>query len=199
MEYVPLSGWYPYAILCNGVDRGSNILQAYKLAGEDGLSPEANVDYGIINPHKLTAEAHANAKRFKLEFGETFQSWRQIVSAVMQRQNMNLSICVGRRFNDLDSEGVPGVDRGPGNHAVACGLALKKSAKWGWLILMRNSWSTSWGQKGFCWLAEAHIEAGSYFECFSMKSIVTDPKGKKIPPIAPVLANLPKRPVWKAA
>jgi len=186
----PLSGWYPYAILCNGVDRGSNILEAYALLQERGNAPEEFVEYGTINPKKLTNEAHEQAKKYRLEFGETCQSWRQVVSGVMLRKNMNLSICVGRNFNNLDSEGVAGVDRGQGNHAVAVGLGLKFSKKWGWLVLMRNSWSPKWGNKGFCWLSEKHIEAGSYFECFSIKATNREK-------ILPFLANLPKKASWQ--
>lgn len=191
-DYVPLSGWYPYAILCNGVDRGSNILQGYALIQEKGIAPEETVDYGIINPKNLTQKAHTAAQRFRLEFGESYQSWRQVVSGVMLREVLNLSICVGNSFNSLDSESVPGVDRGPGNHAVTVGLGLKKSKRWGWLVRMRNSWSEKWGDKGFCWLAEAHIEAGSYFECMSGKAVIDDPESQN----PPILAALPKRTTW---
>jgi hypothetical protein len=132
MDHVPLSAWYVYAILCNGVDRGSNILQAYQLTSEKGVAPESSVNYGIINPRKLTADSHEAAGRFRVEIGETYQTWRQIVSAVMLREAMNLSVCVGRNYNNLDADGVVGVDRGPGNHAIAVGLGLKKTKKHGW-------------------------------------------------------------------
>ena len=197
MDYVALSGSYVYSILCNGHDRGSNILQAYKLIIDQGIAPESQVPYLTLNPNKLTAEAHAAAQSYKMEFGASYQSWRQIVSGVHLRENMNLSVCVRGNFSNLDSEGVAGLDRGQGNHAVCVGLGLKFSKKWGWLVLMRNSWSTKWGNKGLCWLAEAHIEAGSYFECFSVRAVKDDPKGKKNPPV--VLENLPKRATWKRA
>jgi len=198
MDHVLLSGSYVYSILCNGRDRGSNILQAYKLLIDQGVAPESQVPYLTLNPNKLTAEAHRDAANYKMEFGAAYQSWRQIVSAVYLRENMNLSVCVGRHFSNLDSEGVAGLDKGQGNHAVAVGLGLKFSKKWGWLVLMRNSWSTKWGNKGMCWLAEAHIEAGSYFECFSVRAVKDDPTGKKNPPVV-ILDNLPKRTTWKMA
>lgn len=198
MGHVPLSAWWVYSILCNGVDRGSNILDAYELIGKDGVAPESTVDYGIINPRKLTAEAKAAAPRFRVEQGESLKTWRQITSAVMLRQSLNISVCVGRRFNNLDAEGVVGVDRGPGNHAVCVGLGLKKSAKHGWLVKMGNSWSTQWGQDGFCWLSEAVIEAGSYFEAFSVKAIVDDPSDADNLPPARAMASRPRRhSTWK--
>lgn len=197
--YVPLSAWYVYSILCGGVDRGSNILEAYELIGRDGIAPEDAVSYGLINPRKLTAEAHAAAPRFRMEVGESLTTWRQIVSAVMLRQSLNLAVQVGNRFNSLDSEGVVGVDRGPGNHAVSVGLRLKKSAKHGWLVGMHNSWGTVWGQDGHCYLSEAVIEAVRYFECFSVKAVVEDPSDPDNPPIAKALAmaSRPRRSPWK--
>lgn len=199
MDDVALSGSYVYSILCGGRDVGSNILQALKLIIDQGIAPETQVPYLTLNPNKLTNEAHQAATNFKVEFGSSYQSWRQIVSSVFLRENMNLSVHVdrGNRFNTLDSESVPGAPKGAGNHAVCVGLGLKFSKKWGWLVLMRNSWSIRWGNKGFCWLAEAHIEAGSYFECFSVRAVKDDPTSKRNPPIA-VLENLPKR-KWKQA
>ena len=196
MKHVPLSGWFTYAILCNGRDVGSNILQAYAQAQEIGVAPESTVDYGIINPKNLTPRAHKEAQKYRLRVGASYQSWRQIVSSVMLRENLNLSVCVGRNFNNLDQEGVAGLDRGPGNHAVTVGLGLKKSKRWGWLVLMRNSWSPRWGQSGFCYLAEAHIEAGSYFECFSVHQVSEDLEANELPPIAKLLANLPRKATW---
>ncbi len=200
-EHVPLSGSYVYSILCRGRDAGSNILQAYKLAGDRGLAPDALVRAGTLNPNSLTAEAHAAAGRFRLEFGAAYQSWRQVVSAVMLREVLNLSVCVLNRFSFLDDEDVAGVDRGVGNHAVCVGLGLRHSSRWGWMVLCRNSWGTRWGRLGFCWLAEAHIEAGSYFECFGVKGVVADPLDPdRIPSIgSSVLASLPRRTTWTPA
>lgn len=195
-DHVPMSGWYVYGRLVHGRDTGSNILEGYKLISDEGCCPEDMVPYKQFNDRNFTAAAKAAAPRFRLEFGSTYQSWRQIVSAVMLRENMNLSVCVGNRFNDIDREGVPGVDRGPGNHAVTVGLGLKKSAKWGWLVLMRNHWTEAFGQNGFCWLAEAHIEAGTYFECMSGKAVVDDPEDKENLPPVRALANLPRRTTW---
>ena len=72
-QFVLLSGWYPYAILCNGMDRGSNILQAYNLVGKIGCAPDEHVAYGTINPNRLTKEAHDSAIRFRLEIGTTYR------------------------------------------------------------------------------------------------------------------------------
>jgi hypothetical protein len=182
--HVPLSAWYVYAILCNGWDRGSNILDALKLVQSDGAAPESLVDYKLINPRRLTEEAKRSATRFRLTLGQQLKTWDEIVSAVALRRSLNLSVHVGRSFNNIDSDGTPGVNRGQGNHAVMCGGGIKTSAKWGKLIRMANSWSTAWGQSGFCWLSQAHIEAGSWFECFEVQAVAEDLADDNNPPEA---------------
>jgi hypothetical protein len=64
------------------------------------------------------------------------------------------------------------------------------------VILSPGSWSPQWGVEGFCWLSEAVIEAGSWFECYSVKAVVDDPQAANNPPLAKVLANLPKKTTW---
>jgi hypothetical protein len=182
--HVGLSAWYVYSILCGGWDRGSNILDALKLVQANGAAPESLVEYKLINPKRLTAEANKAALRFRLTIGRQLTTWDEILSAVALRRSLNLSIHVGTRFGSIDSEGVPGVGRGMGNHAVMCGGGIKTSPKWGKLIRMANSWSTAWGQNGFCWLSQAHIEGGSWFECFEVDAVSEDLVDDNNPPEA---------------
>lgn len=171
--HVPLSAWYIYSILCNGVDQGSSISDAFKLV-QEGCAPEADVEYGLINPRKLDAKAKTNAVNYKMTVGAVLKTWPEIVSSVAQGKALNISICVGRTFNNIDDEGVPGVGRGPGNHAVGVMGGIKTSKKWGRLVKMPNSWGTGWGQKGFCWLSQAHIEGGSWFEAYEVEQLIED-------------------------
>lgn len=197
MDHVELSGWYVYGRLVHGRDTGSNILQAYDLVGTEGCSPEEYVPYGEFNDRRFSAEAKAAAPRFRLEFGEKLTTFRQMVSHVMLGGCLNYSLHVGNNFNNLDEDDVPGISRGPGNHAVAGGLSLKKSKKWGWMPGGINSWRDTWGNRGRFRFCEKMIEAGSYFECFTVKAVVDDPLDPENPPVAPVLANLPKRTTWR--
>ena len=183
MTHVPLSAWYVYAILCNGWDRGSSISDALNQINDDGIAPESLVPWGTINPRQLTQSARQSASRFKAEYAASLTTWDEIVSAVALGQSLDLSVCVGGNFSSLDSEGVPPAYRGPGNHAVMVGGGIKTSRRWGKLVRMANSWGTAWGQKGFCWLAKAHIEAGRYFECYSVSAVYDDPQDTTNPPM----------------
>jgi hypothetical protein len=180
--HVALSAWYVYAILCGGWDRGSNILDALALLSAQGTCPETDMTYGEINPKRITAAAKTSAARFKLEAGTSLKTWPEIMTAVQLLRPLNLSIQVGNAFNNLDSEGVPGASRGPGNHAVCVGFGAKKSAKHGWLIKMWNSWGTVWGLNGFCWLGQAHTDGVSYFEAYDVMTAADDPTDPTNPP-----------------
>lgn len=174
-EHVGLSAWFIYAILCNGRDVGSNIGEALKLLEETGTSTEATMPYGEINPARIPAAAKAEAPRFKITTGQRIETFDEMVTACILREPMNFSLRVGNNFNDLDSEGAPGVGRGPGNHAVTCYGGLKMSKKWGVMLKMWNSWSQRWGVNGKCWIARAHVESASWFECYRVVLPSQDP------------------------
>ena len=86
-------------------------------------------------------------------------------------------------FNDLDSEGVPGLGWGSNNHAVCVALGMKKSARWGWLAKMWNSWGTVWGWKGFCWLPIKKLVTYNSFECYDVIASNDDPSDATRPPV----------------
>lgn len=179
--HLPLSAWYVYGRLVMGRDTGSNILEALDLITSEGCAPELLVKYGDFSG-RYTAEVMDAARRFRLEIGARLTNWQEVLARVALREPINLSICVGARFNQLDSEGVPTPARGPANHAVMVGGGIKTSPKWGRLVLCANSWGVGWGRKGYCWLAEAHIAQASWFEAFTIRAATEDPSDKSDPP-----------------
>ena len=179
--HLPLSAWYVYGRLVNGRDTGSNILDALDLITGEGCAPEYLVRYGDYSG-RYSAVVLDAARRFRLEIGTRLTSWSEVLTRVALREPINLSVCVGARFNNLDAEGVPPPTRGAANHAVMVAGGIKTSRKWGRLIRCANSWGTQWGQAGFCWLAKAHIEEAGYFEAFSVRAVIEDPGDDSNPP-----------------
>src|SRR6185369_6110970 len=119
-----------------------------------------------------------------LTIGDQLKTWDEVLTRVALRESMDLSICVQDNFNNLDAEGAPGVGKGPGNHAVMVGGGIKTSKRWGRMIRMANSWGVKWGQRGFCWLARAHIESGTWFEAFTVRALNEDLADTDNPPSA---------------
>ncbi len=181
--HVALSGWFPYALLCNGVDRGSSIGEALGVVTRRGLSPESDVPYGIIHPQKLTSEAHSSAQHYKCVVGMRIQTWDQLMSAVQLRMGgINLSIKVGMNFN-LDAQGVVNCSGGPGNHAICAGHGAKRLPNGTWAILWQNSWSTKWGDGGYAWLTQAHWDQQSYKEAFVIRTPAEHLEDGQLPPV----------------
>ena len=178
-HYVPLSAWWVYGRLVMGRDRGSNILQALDLIQREGVAPEPLVKYGDFSG-RYNAETTEAAKRFKAEVTGRLETWEEIVTAVALRRGVNLSVRATNGWDGrLDANGCPPVGRGPGNHAVMVGGGIKTIGGQKY-IRMANSWSTKWGDKGFCWLSRDHWESGTWREAFEVEAVIRDPQDEGV-------------------
>ena len=161
----PLSAWFVYATLCNGLDRGSNIGDALTLLQGQGTCLDSLVPYSTINPRQISQDAHTDAERHKISLGGTLETWDDICNAIQLRRPVNLSVRAASNWSDLDASGVPPINIGMGNHAVGVGWGMRHKDG-DWQIKMQNSWSTKWGQNGYCWLTRRHWELQSYREAY---------------------------------
>jgi hypothetical protein len=183
LPHVDLSPWYVYAILCNGIDRGSIISDALKLLQDKGAPPNDYVPYGTIQPRKLSQKAHDNAGRFQTEVSATLDTFQEMMIATQLRRPFNFSIRVGAGFDDLDADGCPRLSPGVGNHAVAGGLGAKRARNGEWLIKAQNSWATRWGLNGYFWFRESHIRRQTYREAYCVAAVETDPENDTLPSV----------------
>lgn len=172
---VKLSGFFDYAIECNGIDQGAYLDNTIETATKFGVCEDRFVPHGTIDPRKLTKEAWENALDYRVEITYALPStWRQIVNCVNARWMVYHSVHADDGFNVLDSSGVPGNRPGLHNHAIASGFGLKITKKWGPQLKAPNSWTVNWGQKGFAWLAEKNI-AGTGGQTIAIVSIKVRP------------------------
>lgn len=182
-SYQPLSAWFVYSILCNGIDRGSNIGDALTLLSTTGTCIESEVPYGTINPRNLTAENRKRAAQFRIEIGSKLRTFNDLMSATQLRRPFNFSLRAGGNFGQLDSHGCIPINPGVGNHAITGGLGAKKLPNGEWAILWQNSWSTSWGDEGFAWFRRANIERQSYFEAYEVAAPIDSENDPNNPPV----------------
>lgn len=182
MPHVPLSGFFDYALLCNGIDEGSGILDSIAMMTGYGVAPEALVPAGTIDPRNFTPDMMRAAKRFRCEVAASITTWDEFVSAVLLRMPVNASLRVGNNFNALDPDGVPGYERGAGNHSMSFWGGLKLTKQWGWVVRAANHWTPQWGWQGFAWMGEAHTLKSGFSEAFALRAVTDDPLDQTNPP-----------------
>ncbi len=180
--YVKLSPWFIYSILCNGIDRGSNIGDALDLLSKTGTCLDTSVPYGTINPRSLSAAARAEAARFKIDVGGQLANFADMVKATQLRRPFNFSIRVGPGFDQLDADGCPRVSAGMGNHAVTGGLGLKIGKDGKPRIKWANHWTAQWGDKGYAYVGEEHIAHQPGYEGYDVIVPSADPQEPDRPP-----------------
>lgn len=172
-----LSPCFVYANIDGGVDNGAIPGDAAKFLLSSGTCLMTTVPEGIWKPSQLPAGAAQEAVRFKASEIYSCANFDEVVSAFLLGFSVFDTIMCGSNFSNLDSEGVPPVAFGPGNHCVAIGDSLKQRSSGEWLLEHRNSWSTSWGLGGRYFQSESHCSRqGSDYEAWAIKSVLDDPQ-----------------------
>ena len=177
-----LSGSFVYAHINGGQDQGAIITDALGVLRDRGTCLDLEMPWDRIYKSQIPPSAYETAKRFRAFELYTADTWLEIGSAVQLGFVPIFAVMVGGSFMDLDSEGVAGFDNGPGNHAVhADGMVRLPRA--GWALDMPNSWGTSFGQSGRCYLTRRHVE-GVQQDCYVIRAIAFDPLDPHKPPVA---------------
>lgn len=175
-----LSGAYVYSFINGGQDQGASIGDALGVLINKGTCLETEVPWNKIYPRDIPSSAAETAKRFRLEEGYVVKTFEEACSAIQLGFTLEFAVMVGNNFDRLDSEGVIGFDRGPGNHAVHA-FGMVKSDKWGWLLDCGNSWSTGWGDNGMFRVSKQHWD-GVYQDAFALRAASTDANDPNFPP-----------------
>lgn len=181
-DHVPLSAWWVYGNLTGGRDIGSNPMEALALITSTGCAPESEMPWGKFNPRNFSAQATADAPRFKAELGSAITTPAEMMSAVQLRRPMDVTVCVGRQFNNLDAYGVAPANRGTDDHAVMMFGGAKQTSSGAWLLKIANSWDVTWGDKGFFWEPLSYFFRNNGYEYNTVSAATDDPQDKTNPP-----------------
>ena len=165
-----LSGAYLYSLINGGRDQGSHLSAGMRTLADRGCATESTVKWDEIYPRKYDQrKADAEAARF-----QAFECYRllelnDLWSALALGFDCVVAVHVGRRFSDLDRHGFAGVDRGYGNHAVACDGLIWADGQLA--ASAYNSWGTNWGQHGRMLLSADHFrETLSVHDFYAIRS-----------------------------
>lgn len=180
--FVKLSDTYTYSWINGGRDQGSMLADACESIQEHGvcLAESCGPD-AIYRRQYDTAKADAEAARFKAaecyairRQSDIDEMWRQFWSALCVGFKIGVAVEVGARFENLDSNGICGVDRGQGNHAVhADGIAWAGGQL---VATCGNSWGTTFGMQGRMNLIQQHFaETIGVHEHYAVRTAIDDP------------------------
>lgn len=168
MAFRRLSGSYIYAWVNRNQDNGASIGETLPIIRDKGTTLESLVPWNVIYRRNMPADADRLALENRAEEVYRVDTWQQ-AGSVLQSPDFGLvyAVHVGPTFDRLDADGVVGLDRGPGNHAVHA-FGINYSKRWGWTPDGYNSWGETWGDQGRFRTAQAHFE-GVYQDCYAVK------------------------------
>jgi hypothetical protein len=155
-----LSPAFTYSLINGNRDNGAVISDGIAALQHYGTCLFSTVGQDPIYQSRMPAVAGVEAKRFRLGQAYHCSNWDQVISAVLSGRFIPVyGYQVGRNFNSFDRYGVAGHDRGPGNHCNhADGVKLLADGRW--VLDDVNSWGTSFGDGGRCYLDEQHLFGG---------------------------------------
>ena len=180
MDSVQFGPEFLYALINNNQDRGSLLDDGMVAVSEHGICPRHMIPYESYQLNDVSIEARRVAKNYRAFECYQFPTdsvdkfWHAMVSAVCRNEVIVLALHVGQKF--LNSSSLAGVDRGPGNHAVAADDARIKGENLRDIQLdMFNSWGTSFGEQGRCWISIEHVaEPMRFHAMYAIRSATMD-------------------------
>lgn len=143
------SGAFLYSLINGGRDQGSSLESGLKALQKTGVCEASTVTWDMIYPRMQPANAKTEAAEhlgYKCYAVQSRQGFRTAVAAGFP---VIVAVHAGRNFQRL-SNGIAGVDNGPGNHAVHVDdISLIDGKE---CYDMQNSWNLSYGENGRAWL-----------------------------------------------
>lgn len=183
--FVLSPGW-TYSLINGNRDNGAVISDGIESLTRVGTCLFSTVGQDPIYQSRMPVNARAEAARFRLRAAYHCANYDEVVSAILTGLYLPVyGYQVGRNFMRFDHYGVAGHDRGPGNH---CNHAdgVKKLPDGRWVLDDVNSWATSFGDAGRCYIDEEHLFAnGDQADCCVIEAFEDDPQ-EQTPPVAAV-------------
>ncbi len=178
-------------------DAGASIRDGVKVVNRLGVCPETDCPYDInYFTEKPTDQAYMDASKHK---SVNYRSLRINVDDLMKSLSHGFPVVFGFSvYESFEGEAVARTGIMPlpksgekilGGHAVmAVGYDSKRQ-----FILVRNSWSEGWGQKGYFWMPYKFFTPRNCADAWIIQR-VKDDKKPMITPTAPTAPTAPKEP-----
>ena len=163
-EYQASGAWL-YSLINGGRDEGSQLIDGMRVGEDVGFASEDTVTWDMIYPGRQpVAKAKKEAAAHKGRAYYRCRTLQALKTGLAQGWPGVVAVHAGAKFQKL-SNGIAGVDRGPGNHAVCVDdLAIVK----GKLVYdMPNSWGIEgYGDEGRGYLTDDSLEEPLKYHAF---------------------------------
>jgi len=178
-----LSGPCLYAQINGGRDAGSMLDDGMQALLKNGTCPYDMVDPQIWRWSGISSEAKAAMSRFRAHECHRVDTEIELASALAVGYQCVIAVHVGGRYQSLDSRGIRGESRGPGNHAVGCQDVRVVDGEL--QFDETGSWGTQNGTNGYAWLTWARTLRWTVqnHAFYAVRSTVDDPQSVNPPPI----------------
>jgi hypothetical protein len=185
---VEFNPYFCYGLINGGRDQGAMISDGLKALQQYGTCQKDALPNGVMFKNQFPQTAYENAKRFKLAQAYRCPDFNSICSAITLGFVTPLGIWVGDNFSQVDSQGVAPVPAGGGGGHCILGVGLKKSARYGWMIKIQNSWGKRFGVNGYAYIHKGHFQRMQP-DAFAIQSVIDDPQDNTPADEVPVATN----------
>lgn len=169
---VRFSACYLYGLINGGRDAGAVVSDAMDALMQYGVCTEAEVPPGMIYKRQFPASAMQVAAKYKVKVAYHCDSFDAIVSEILRGRTVSHGITVGTDYANVDANGVAPLVRFPAGGHCQCSYAVRK-INGEWMLATQNSWGTTFGIDGKCYLRERHFDRPGQVDAFSVE--VVDP------------------------
>ncbi len=186
LSFIELSASYIYMQINGGRDAGSDPADAADALSEVGTVPSSMCDEDHIFKNQVNFSALSKvAVRFAVSADDLYscQTFDEVVTAALLGFPFWDTIRVGQGFNNLDSNGIPPLSRGQGNHCTMGGEALVRLPNGDWALPKANSWGVGWGLGGWFVQSEAHYDQQPQWQAIAIRVPRQDPLDPDNPPM----------------
>lgn len=175
LAYIKLSGSGMYALMNDGVDRGSGLEEGRLLLESTGVPTADGLNDGKFYTKRTLPKSNLDqAYRFRCE---TFRAdhEEQLASGIAHDMIAIVAVHADSRYSKLDSNGVRGDSDGPGNHSVgACDVFIRNGE---YLFDEFGSWGLRNGEGGYAYLTwKRHLATpNKHHSFFLIHNVIDDP------------------------
>lgn len=153
---------FAYACVNGGSDRGAVLGDMIASMASNGMAPAGSVPAYTYKMKQIPQSVRDAAKLHRAAKYFACPTYADLLDAVNNGYAASGGITVGGQFTNLDAGGVAGFGFPRGGHALHfCGIVKVKAGRYAgqMALLTKNSWTTSFGDQGYCLLVADHFDA----------------------------------------